>query len=156
MEKYIALMYPNKVKEEFINLLIGKLGNVNPEQVAFRRRFEGNLYENMKHPTINLNETQQALVGKVEHMLFYKSGLLDVIMMLNSFSKGVKAVGGNKDSYTHDKQYQWTDKDGNEKLSHAGNLPKAHFRWDFGKRYVLDTKDLQSIAELVKPFLTKL
>jgi hypothetical protein len=43
-------------------------------------------------------------------------------------------------------------KNGIEKLRHDVNLPKAHFRWDFGNRYTLTDSDLKTIQEFVKPF----
>jgi hypothetical protein len=35
-----------------------------------------------------------------------------------------------------------------EKLRHDVNLPKAHFRWDFGNRYTLTDSDLKQFKSL--------
>lgn len=47
--------------------------------------------------------------------------------------------------------YEWTNKDGNEKYS-TKNLPKAHFRWDWG-RYTLSKESVDKITEFVDAIL---
>lgn len=154
MEKYIALLFPNQLKEEFIEEFIAVLSNISKEQIVFRKRFESNLFEIMKHPTINLSLVQIALVDKVTNMMDKGAGFLDVITMLNSFSRGTKRLKTNITCDSrHDEQYQYTDKDGNEKLSHKGNIPNAHFRWNFGERYTLSIEDLEKIKVFVQPLI---
>lgn len=47
--------------------------------------------------------------------------------------------------------YEWTNKDGNEKYS-TKNLPKAHFRWDW-RRYTLSKESVDKITEFVDTIL---
>lgn len=155
MDNYVALINPKKYKEQFLDELIGCLSRVSGKgQVEFRRKFESNLLEICKHPTIDLNETQIALINKVEHMLFYRGGLKDVLSMLQSFSRGTKRLRSNYNADSrHENHYEYTDKDGNEKLSHKGNLKKAHFRWNDGGRYTLTDSDINNIHGLINPLL---
>jgi hypothetical protein len=66
------------------------LGNVSKEQIIFRQKFSGNDYNDIiSHPTINLSEVQKSLTMKINNMLLL-GGILDVVIMLDSFSRGVK------------------------------------------------------------------
>ena len=71
-----------------------------------------------------------------------------VIRMLYSFRNGPKS--GIKVADPED-NYEWTNKDGNEKYS-TKNLPKAHFRWDWG-RYTLSKESVDKITEFVDAIL---
>lgn len=68
--------------------------------------------------------------------------------MLYSFRNGPKS--GIKVADPED-NYEWTNKDGNEKYS-TKNLPKAHFRWDWG-RYTLSKESVDKITEFVDAIL---
>jgi hypothetical protein len=63
------------------------LGNVSKEQIIFRQKFSGNDYNDISHPTINLSEVQKKLNNEDKYVL---GGILDVVIMLDSFSRGVK------------------------------------------------------------------
>ncbi len=122
---------------------------------------EGNIYRECGSfaEVLNITDIQYALIDKVENMLDKGAGLKDVIIMLNSFSrpKGLNGVRGTKRLRTNirgDEDYhEWTEKDGNEKLSHKGNLPNAHFRWNYGERYTLTDEELNKIQEFINPYL---
>lgn len=90
-------------------------------------------------------------LDKVRHMIFNRGDFLAVIQMLASFKCGPKRLKSNYKGT--DDYYEWTDKGGNSKLSHKGNLPKAHFRWNYGGRYLLTEDDVNKIYEFVKPLL---
>jgi hypothetical protein len=64
------------------------LGNVSKEQIIFRQKFSGNDYNDIiSHPTINLSEVQKKTM-KINNT--FRGGILDVVIMLDSFSRGVK------------------------------------------------------------------
>lgn len=101
---------------------------------------------------LNLSVTQYALIDKIQHMYFKGSGFRDIIIMLDSFKRGVKRLKTCQSSYTtHDDQYEWVEKNGNEKYRHKKNLIKAHFKWDRGVRYTLPLKDINKIIGFIKP-----
>jgi hypothetical protein len=152
MKEYKVLMNLNKYKESFINDLIGCLSLIgSSQQVAFRRKFESNIIEICKHPTINLNETQTALISKVEHIIFNLNDFNGAVNMLTSFKNGVKNLKSHK--YTHESLFDWKDKDGNEKMAHSKNLQKAHFFWNYQQRYILTDLDIENINRLLNTFL---
>lgn len=180
MDKYISFLNPSKIKLEFLFELF-LIFSPDNKQIAQRNwnyiylknghelhwnSFNGGRKHLIKNENgsyrecsslrevLNLTETQYALIDKVEHILFYRSGLKDVIIMLNSFSRGTKRLRSNHDK--NDRGYEWTYKDGNEKRSHSGNLTKAHFRWNFGERYTLTETDLKLVSEFIKPLVKHL
>jgi len=177
MEKYIGLINPSKLKLEFLFDLFLVF---SPENKSISQRNWNYIYLKNGHhieysgfdkgrkqliqnedksyrecssfaEVLNLTETQYSLIKKVENMLDKGNGLADVLIMLNSFSRGTKRLRSNirGDEDYHD----WTDKDGNEKLSHKGNLPKAHFRWNYGERYTLTDEELNKIQRFINPYL---
>lgn len=96
-----------------------------------------------------MSEEDQALVDKVHHMLLIiNTDFESVVRMLYSFRNGPKA--GIK-VYDYEKNYEWTNKDGNEKLS-THNLPKSHFRWNW-QRYTLSRESVKRITEFVDNIL---
>ena len=96
-----------------------------------------------------LSEEDQALVDKVHHMLLIiNTDFESVVRMLYSFRNGPKA--GIR-VYDYGKNYEWTNKDGNEKPS-THNLPKSHFRWNW-KRYTLSRESVKRITEFVDNIL---
>ncbi len=155
-DKYICLLNISKIQDEFLNELISVLSGSTVKHIELKSRFDSELKELLKHPTIKLNETQTALIEKVNHMYYKGAGFLDIISMLDSFKRGVKRLKTAQTNYYHEKQYEWTDKDGNDKLSHENNLPNAHFKWNGGTRYVLSSKDLTTIADFIKPIVNHL
>jgi hypothetical protein len=65
------------------------LGNVSKEQIIFRQKFSGNDYNDIiSHPTINLSEVQK--LNNEDKYVTFLGGILDVVIMLDSFSRGVK------------------------------------------------------------------
>lgn len=180
MEKYIGLINPSKLKLEFLFDLFLVF---SPENKSMSQRNWNYIYLKNGHhieyngfdkgrkqliqnedktyrecssfaDVLNITTTQYALLKKVENMLDKGNGLTDVLIMFNSFSRGTKRLKtcGASD-YVHEKQYEWTEKDGNEKLSHRGNLPRAHFRWNFGERYTLTDEELNKIQGFINPYL---
>ncbi len=107
-----------------------------------------------KYELLKVSETQYSLIDKVDSMLDKGAGLKDVLIMLNSFSRGTKRIKSNPyGGRNHESYYDWTEKDGNEKLSHKGNIPKAHFRWNYGERYTLTDEELNKIQQFINPFI---
>ncbi len=177
MEKYIGLINPSKLKLEFLFDLFLVF---SPENKSISQRNWNYVYLKNGHhiawtsfdkgrkqliqnedktyrecssfkEVLNLTETQYALISKVESMLDKGAGLKDVLIMLNSFSRGTKRLRTN---IRGDENYhEWIDKDGNEKLSHKGNIPNAHFRWNFGERYTLTDEELNKIQGFINPYL---
>lgn len=152
---YSALLGQKKLKEQFVEDLRNLLHKDNKLRMT-----SGKLsfvkYSELKIWSIRqiakegeLSEEDQALVDKVHHMLLIKNTDFDsVVRMLYSFRNGPKA--GIR-VYNYDKNYEWTNKDGNEKLS-THNLPKSHFRWNW-KRYTLSRESVKRITEFVDNIL---
>lgn len=132
------------------------------DRTSEQSRYEEGL---KKYKTANKNEllkvsyTQYSLIDKIDSMLDKGNSLGDVLIMLNSFlrPKGLNGVRGTKRLRSNvrgtDDYHEWTEKDGNEKLSHKGNLPKAHFRWNYGERYILTDEELNKIQKFISPYL---
>lgn len=152
---YSALLGQKKLKEQFVEDLRNLLHRDNklrmiPGKLSFVK------YSELKTWSIRqiakegeLLEEDQALVDKVNHMLLIINTDFDsVVRMLYSFRNGPKA--GIR-VYNYDKNYEWTNKDGNEKLS-THNLPKSHFRWNW-KRYTLSRESVKRITEFVDNIL---
>lgn len=152
---YSALLGQKKLKEQFVEDLRNLLHKDNKLRMT-----SGKLsfvkYSELKTWSIRqiakegeLSEEDQALVDKVHHMLLIKNTDFDsVVRMLYSFRNGPKA---GVRVYNYDKNYEWTNKDGNEKLS-THNLPKSHFRWNW-KRYTLSRESVKRITEFVDNIL---
>lgn len=133
---YLHLCKLNKIREDFLNDFYKALR-------GSKRVSLPDIYE-VKPEDLKLSAEETALLYKV-HSMVYGGDLATVLRMLYSFRFGAKRIKSNPyGSYT-DSMYEYTDKDGNEKLSHKGNLPRAHFRWNFGKRYTLNADTLQKI-----------
>jgi len=134
---YLHLCNLTKIREQFIldfyRALSGKSKATLPKDIWGA---EKSLFE--------LTEAGHALLLKV-HSMVYGGDLATVLRMLYSFRFGVKRIKSNPYGKNTDSMYEWTDKDGNEKLSHKRNLPKAHFRWNYGKRYTLSVLELERI-----------
>ena len=81
-------------------------------------------------------------------LLIINTDFESVIRMLYSFRNGPKA--GIR-VHNYEDNYEWTNKDGNEKLS-THNLPKAHFRWNW-QRYTLSEESVKRITEFVDNIL---
>lgn len=163
MEKYIGLINPSKLKQEF---LFDLFLIFSPENKSVSQRNWNYIYLSNRYPigydgfnnecgsfaeVLNISETQYALIDKVENMLDKGNGLKDVLIMLNSFSRGTKRLRSNIGGT--EEYHQWTAKDGNEKLSHSGNLPRGHFRWNHGERYTLTYEELNKIQGFINPYL---
>lgn len=152
---YSALLVQKKLKEQFVEDLRNLLHKDNKLRMT-----SGKLsfvkYSELKNWSIRqiakeneLSEEDQALVDKVDYMLLIKNTDFEsVIRMLYSFRNGVKS--GIK-VYDTEKNYEWTNKDGNKKLS-THNLPKAHFRWNW-QRYILSQESVKRITEFVDNIL---
>lgn len=147
MHPYLALAYQSKLKEMFLQdfkkvlskdkevLERGKLNFINYSQLK---------NWNVRELNSDLGEVEQALYDKVEHMI-YKTDMDSVLRMLYSFRNGVKRLPYRD----KDDLYEWTNKDGNEKFSHKGNLPLAHFRFNWDKRYIIPESTLNNIKAFV-------
>lgn len=152
---YSALLGQKKLKEQFVEDLRNLLHKDNK-----LRMISGKLsfvkYSELKNWSIRqiakegeLSEEDQALVDKVHHMLLIiNTDFESVVRMLYSFRNGSKA--GIR-VYDYGKNYEWTNKDGNEKPS-THNLPKSHFRWNW-KRYTLSRESVKRITEFVDNIL---
>ena len=152
---YSALLGQKKLKEQFVEDLRNLLHRDNklrmiPGKLSFVK------YSELKTWSIRqiakegeLSEEDQALIDKVNHMLLIINTVFEsVIRMLYSFRNGPKA--GIR-VYDYSKNYEWTNKDGNEKLS-THNLPKAHFRWNW-RRCTLSEESVKRITEFVDNIL---
>ena len=152
---YSDLLGQKKLKEQFVEDLRNLLHKDNK-----LRMISGKLsfvkYSELKNWSIRqiakegeLSEEDQALVDKVHHMLLIiNTDFESVVRMLYSFRNGPKA--GIR-VYDYGKNYEWTNKDGNEKPS-THNLPKSHFRWNW-KRYTLSRESVKRITEFVDNIL---
>lgn len=148
MERFIGLLDVEAHKYRFLELLTATLGEVDI------RGFKLGAHIDTQHTCelLELTPTQTALICKVEHMLLYKgAGLKDVVIMLDSFKNGVKTLKTNQNSSDYRRYTEWvTTKDGLHKCRHAGNLPKAHFKWNHGTRYTLSDEDVWTLQYRMK------
>lgn len=150
---YSALLEQKKLKQQFIRDLENLL-KVSAK-FKFDTKFEIIRYRDLANWDIRrlgkeLSEEDEALIDKIEYMLLIKhNDFASVIRMLWNFRKGVKS--GLK-VRNPEQNYKWTSKDGNEKHS-TSNLPRAHFRWNYGKRYVLSPRSVKKITEFVDQIL---
>jgi hypothetical protein len=155
MEKYRVLLNINKSKKDLLFEFTRLFSTLN----IFDLKEKVELITSSDkhgHEIMGVTETQFALINKVEHILFYRGGLKDVIDMLDSFKKGVKNLKTAQNNHDHEKQYSYKEANGITKLSHNKNLKKAHFRWNDGKRYTLSNKDIRTINTFTTHFLTSL
>ena len=125
VSKYTALLGQQKLKESFVKDLELVLSRKNPNIEKGKLNFIR--YSEMKNWSVrelfgeDLEQADRALINKVYHMLFdIGSDFESVIRMLYSFRNGPKS--GIKVADPED-NYEWTNKDGNEKYS-TKNLPK--------------------------------
>jgi len=156
MKQYKALMNPNKVKNEF---LLGLILMLAPEKADYNEKSFNSKFRGFGNTSelIGITDVQKELIDKVKHILFYRGGMYDVVNMLHSFSRGTKRLRtNNNNERAHEDQYIFTCKDGNPKLSHYGNLPNAHFRWNSGERYTLSSEDLKRIELYIRPLIKSL
>lgn len=156
MEIYKGLINPNKYKQLFIKELISVFSPLENGYEKWLETQKPNIYivkaEDIAN-VLKITFTEYALIEKISCMLYKGGGLRDVIIMLNSFSNGPKRLRSNPyGEREHDGYYDWTSKNGNEKFSHKGNVPNAHFRWNHGKRYTLTELDLKIIKGFIHPF----
>lgn len=99
---------------------------------------------------LGVSEVEYYLIDKVDAMVD-KFDFYNTVNFLNALPRGVKRLKSNPyGERNHENQYEYTNKDGNEKLSHKGNFPKAHFRWNFGERYILDQESIDKIIKFLK------
>lgn len=124
VSKYTALLGQQKLKESFVKDLELVLSRKNPNIEKGKLNFIR--YSEMKNWSVrelfgeDLEQADRALINKVYHMLFdIGSDFESVIRMLYSFRNGPKS--GIKVADPED-NYEWTNKDGNEKYS-TKNLP---------------------------------
>lgn len=119
VSKYTALLGQQKLKESFVKdlelVLSRKDPNIEKGKLNFIR------YSEMKNWSVrelfgeDLEQADRALINKVYHMIFdIGSDFESVIRMLYSFRNGPKS--GIKVADPED-NYEWTNKDGNEKYS---------------------------------------
>jgi len=148
MKKYQGLIDGHNLKRTFLIELTSLFCGVLQDELK-----NTNFYSVDELVKFNLTQQQIALIGKVHNMLDKGNGLKDVIIMINSFSRGTKRLKTNPYNTNEGDLYEWTNKDGNEKYSHKGNIPNAHFRWDYGQRYTLSEEDLRKISLFIKPLL---
>lgn len=124
--EFLGLIYPNRLKENFIAQLTEALPK---------------------------SDATDALIDKTKHMLCCRGGLYDVLIMFHSFRYGPKKrLRSNPKQWDHNEQYEYEIKSGNEKLRHKGNLPKGHFRWNYGKRYLLSKEEVEALTRFMMPF----
>lgn len=147
MHPYLALAYQNKLKEMFLKDFKKALSK--DRKVLEKGKLNFINYSQLKNWDVrelhdDLGEVEQALYDKVKHMI-YNTDMGSVLRMLYSFRNGVKRLPCRDE----DDLYEWTNKDGNEKLSHKGNLPLAHFRFNWDKRYIIPESMLNNIKEFV-------
>lgn len=152
---YTALLGQKKLKEQFVEELSDLLQRNNklrmvPGKLSFVKYSELKSWSIRQIAKENeLCEEDQALIDKIHHMLFeIDSDFESVIRMLYSFRNGVKS---KIKEYEPENNYEWTNKDGNEKLS-TYNLSKAHFRWNW-KRHVLPDESVKRITDFVDKIL---
>lgn len=119
VSKYTALLGQQKLKESFVKDLELVLSRKNPNIEKGKLNFIR--YSEMKNWSVrelfgeDLEQADRALINKVYHMLFdIGSDFESVIRMLYSFRNGPKS--GIKVADPED-NYEWTNKDGNEKYS---------------------------------------
>lgn len=152
---YSALLGQKKLKEQFVEDLRNLLYKDNELYITLGK-LSFVKYSELKTWSVRqiakegeLSEEDQALVDKVHHMLLIiNTDFESVVRMLYSFRNGPKA--GIR-VYDYGKNYEWTNKDGNEKLS-THNLPKAHFRWNW-QRYILSEESVKRITGFVDSIL---
>jgi len=180
MKKYRGLINPNKLKLEFLRDLFLIFSTEVDKNISLRnwnyvylKNGHNITYDDLRKGSkpliqnedssyrecttfpevLNITEIQYFLLDKVENMLYKANGLTDVLYMLNSFSRGTKRLKTNPYNSDEGLLYEWTNKNGNEKYSHKGNLPRAHFRWNYGERYTLSEEDLRKLALFIKPLI---
>lgn len=147
MHPYLALAYQSKLKKMFLQDFKKVLSK--DEETPERGKLNFINYSQLKNWNIrelygDLGEVEQSLYDKVKHMI-YKTDMDSVLRMLYSFRNGVKRLPCRD----KDDLYKWTIKDGNEKLSHKGNLPLAHFRFNRDRRYIISENTLNNIKAFV-------
>lgn len=148
MKKYQGLIDSKNIKKSFLVELTSLLSGILEDRLKYT-----NFNSKEELVKFNLNEQQVALINKVSNMLDKGNGLKDVVIMLDSFKRGTKRLKTNPYNSDEGSLYEWTIKNGNEKYSHKGNIPNAHFRWNYGERYTLNEEDLRKISLFIKPLL---
>lgn len=150
MNKYKVLLEVEELKLGFISDLLLLF---SPENYKKHNRiaFIATKYKNIPYNFSDLKglqENEEALLSKLCHIIFNRGGFKPALEMLKSFKNGVKRLRSNFDA--EDRGREYTDKDGNYKFSHKQNLPKAHFRWNEGNRYILTAEQIDKIESLIK------
>lgn len=150
--KYLPLLNLAQLRVDFIKDLVLYFSPAENSYEKWLETQKANYYVIKKNEQIEILEipfAEYALIEKVYHMV-NRFDFYNTVNFLNALPRGVKRLKSNPDENDHEKQYEWTDKDGNEKLSHKGNLPKAHFRWNHGERYILSEESIQKVIRFLK------
>lgn len=103
----------------------------------------------------NFEDSEKALVEKVKWIVEIHGDVDSVFRMLKSFEKGTKRLPTDKYGLGSDRAEErstWKQTAHGEVLSGGKNLPRGHFRWDFGERYVLTEKSLKKVSNFLETF----
>jgi len=111
----------------------------------FNEAFAQELFANHKG-----SETIDLLVDKVENICLNRGDFNGAIRMLKSFKNGTKRLPTYKYGFDCNAKGEWKYQDGNEKFSMGENDKPAHFRWNFGNRYTLTDKEINTIEGFLK------
>jgi|GEM_PF-6902269 len=151
--KYLPLLNLNQLRQDFIKDFVL---HFSPAENAYEKWIETqkpNYYVLKSQEEVEILEipfSEYALIEKVMHMV-EKFDFYNTVNFLNRLPKGVKRLRSNPyGERNHESYYDYTEKDGNEKLSHKGNLPKAHFRWNYGERYILSAESIEKVITFLK------
>lgn len=137
MKKYNCLLKLKQLKEQFVFDLLRALSSIQDTDLLMNNWKNRNYNSTLKEwsEQLGLDEKNWSLIDKVEHIIL-RGDFDGAIAMLKSFRKGTKRlrsnVRGNEDYYI------WVERGGTEYNRHEKNLPRAHFRWNYGERYTLD------------------
>ena len=161
INKYVALLNQNRIKKDFIAELIEVLrkkenGEPKLKQVGsmlYTIGFSDITHDWCVEELINNNsfsEAAKALIDKCVHMID-RFGFLEVIKFLYALRNGTKRIRMHKDVYQDPIQATfWKEHpDGQEYEAHEKNLSRAHFRWNYGKRYTLSDVEVQKINSFI-------
>lgn len=116
----------------------------------FKMKFS-KLHSTLKWELLGIQEIEFYLIHKVNHMIFNKGDFNSVYQMLSSFEKGTKKLRSNVTGT--DGYYEWVERGGTEYPKHSKNLERAHFRWNYGERYKLNSESLSKISKFLKEYV---
>lgn len=128
------------------------LGKYDEEALQKGKDLFGDI--NSEHRLFGITEEEFALWDKVNHIVINLNDFGGAVRMLNSIvKKGVKRLKNtDKTALTTSKQEraEWIESAHGEYLSMGANDPKAHFRWDYGKRYTLSAETIEKVDVFLK------